>query len=213
MSYNYYRRYQRNKRELLSILNTYSSDENHRNKSTNDSDNINVSMSDTEVCTANEMPYSSAKSSSSAIDVEYTDRFDNDYGYISSPQSRDSDTDDYLTDSESLVDLLALWVNKSNCTRGCTNDLLKILRERGHYLPKDCRTLLSTARVVDYNEKCGGIPVYLGIKNSIINAMESFEQEVLLDVNIDSLPLSKSFKLQFWPIHGPFFESNVFAIA
>ena len=210
MSYSYYRRYQRNKRELLSILNKYSSDENH--KSTVDSDDINVPMSDTEVCTTNEMPYSSAKSSSSPVDVGYIDSFDNDYGHITSSQS--SDSDDYLRDSESLIDLLASWVNKYNCIRDCTNDLLKILREREHDLPKDCRILLSTTRVVDYNQKCGGSYLYLGIKNGIINVMESFQQqEVLLDVNIDGLPLSKSSKLQPWPILGSFYESNVFVTA
>ena len=73
MSYSYYRRYRRNKRELLFTLNKYSPDENHRNSLTDDSDNINVSMSDTEVCAINEMPYSSAKSGSSAIHVEYID--------------------------------------------------------------------------------------------------------------------------------------------
>ena len=91
---------------------------------------------------------------------------------------------------------------------------MKILRERGHDLSKDCRTILSTARVVDYNEKCGGSYLYLGIKNEIINAMESFQQqEVLLDVNIDGLPLSKSSKLHLLPILGSFYESNVFVIA
>ena len=214
MSYSCYRRYRRNKKELLSILNKDSSDENHRNKLTDDPDNINVSMSDTEVYTTNKMPYSSAKSSSSAIDIEYIDSFGNDYGYIASPQSSDSDSDEYLTDSESLIDHLASWVNKYNCTRDCTNDLLKILRERGDDLPKDCRTLLSTARVVDYKEKCGGSYLYLGIKNGIINALESFQQEeVLLDVNIDGLPLSKSSKLQLWSILGSFYESYVFVIA
>ena len=210
MSYSYYRRYQRNKRELLSILNKYSSDENH--KSTVDSDDINVPMSDTEVYTTNEMPYSSAKSSSSLVDVGYIDSFDNDYGHITSSQS--SDSDEYLRDSESLIDLLASWVNKYNCIRDCTNDLLKILREREHDLPKDCRILLSTTRVVDYNQKCGGSYLYLGIKNGIINVMESFQQqEVLLDVNIDGLPLPKSSKLQPWSILGSFYESNVFVTA
>ena len=56
--------------------------------------------------------------------------------------------------------------------------------------------------------------MYLGKKNGIINVMESFQQqEVLLDVNIDALPLSKSSKLQPWPILGSFYESNVFATA
>ena len=62
-------------------------------------------------------------------------------------------------------------------------------------------------------KKCGGSYLYLGIKNEIINAMESFQQqEVLLDVNIDGLPLSKSSKLQLWPILVSFYESNVFVI-
>ena len=56
--------------------------------------------------------------------------------------------------------------------------------------------------------------MYLGKKNGIINVMESFQQqEVLLDVNIDALPLSKSSKLQPWPILGSFYESNVFITA
>ena len=52
-----------------------------------------------------------------------------------------------FTESDDLAELLASWAVKHNCTRDCTNDLLKIIREKGHNLPKDSRSLLNTARI------------------------------------------------------------------
>ena len=62
---------------------------------------------------------------------------------------------------------LATWAAKNNCHRGTVNELLGILREGGHSLPKDSRTLLSTPRTVSTLSKCGGQYVYLGIEHGV----------------------------------------------
>ena len=41
------------------------------------------------------------------------------------------------------------WVNKNGCVRQCVNDLLKILMENGHELPKDCRTLVEIFYILE----------------------------------------------------------------
>ena len=41
-----------------------------------------------------------------------------------------------------LTEKLSKWAVENNCTRSSINQLLQILRESGHILPKDSRTLL-----------------------------------------------------------------------
>ena len=140
----------------------------------------------------------------------------NDFGYLESPESSDIDLDSVHTaEGDDLGERIASWAIKYNCTRDCTNDLLKILREKGHDLPKDCRSLFNTPRIVKYKEKCGGSYLYLGIRSGVVRILDSISlkvNEISLDVNIDGLPLFKSSKLQLWPILGSFIGSNVFVI-
>ena len=81
----------------------------------------------------------------------------NDFGYLESPESSDIDLDSVDTaEGDDLGERIASWAIKYNCTRDCTNDLLKILREKSHDLPKDCRSLFNAPRILKYKEKCGG---------------------------------------------------------
>ena len=67
-----------------------------------------------------------------------------------------------FTESDDLAELLASWAVKHNCTRDCTNDLLKIIREKGHNLPKDSRSLLNTARIEQWSiKKSVGKVIYI----------------------------------------------------
>ena len=167
------------------------------------------------------------ESSLSLMNNQYSGSHNDDFGYLESPQSSDLDLDsmdivegDDLGDctnfeGDDLGECIASWAIKHNCTRDCTNDLLKIPREKGHNLSKDCRSLLNIARIVEYKEKCGGSYLYLGIRNGILKILDCISlkvNEISLDVNVDGLPLFKSSKLQFWPILGSFIGSDVFVI-
>ena len=67
-----------------------------------------------------------------------------------------SDAEEFAANDVFLGEQLAECVTKHKCTRSFVNDLLVTLRQHGHRLPKDSRTLLQTPRFIDTNEKCGG---------------------------------------------------------
>jgi hypothetical protein len=97
--------------------------------------------------------------------------------------------------------------------------LLAILRRQGHRLPKDARTLLSTPKSVDIQDKCGGEYKYFGLESGIVrNIAQSrhFAQNcnsVDLLVNVDGLPLYKSVRGDFWPILCKFSDFDPFMVA
>ena len=134
----------------------------------------------------------------------------------------DSDTSSDESDDESVkpacqfLDKIAQWAATQNTTREGLNELLAIFRWSGRFMPgdipKDCRTILHTPRLVNVIDKCNGQYVYLGIKKGIIdtfrnNALDDLRSEqslesgcVTVDINIDGVPIQSSNNLQFWPI-------------
>lgn len=101
---------------------------------------------------------------------------------------------------------ISRWATKNNITRQALNELLQLLREEGHDLPKDSRILMNTPRYVEVLQKCGGHYFYYGIEScvqSIFKTHPEFIKEIdsiKLSVNIDGIPLYKSSSDQFWPI-------------
>ena len=99
------------------------------------------------------------------------------------------------------------------------NELLDILREQGHRLPKDARTLLQTPRSVDCQVKCGGKFAYFGIENGILRILAQHpsyvanKETIWLNFNIDGVPLFKSSSAQFWPILCYFGNFQPFVVA
>lgn len=95
-----------------------------------------------------------------------------------------------------------------NVTHSTLNNLLNILRaEPGYdYLPKDARTLLRTPNNTHAKKLGSGLFYYFGINETLNNLCDKQNviikpnEEILLAVNIDSLPLSKSTSSSFWPI-------------
>ena len=88
-------------------------------------------------------------------------------------------------------------------TRHCVNDLLALLNENGHNLPKYSRTLLHTRKNVVTRSMIDGQYIYYGVKISIektLSGNEFFENDIKLFINIDGLPLFKSSSMQLWPI-------------
>ena len=120
----------------------------------------------------------------SDIDVEQSttsneslgDDSDNDYGYIARPRRESSDeevlNDEEVSDEpdEIIPDLgskLQELITEDSVPHRTANKLLAILREQGHRLPKDARTLLKTPRAVEVQNKCGGQFKHFGLETGI----------------------------------------------
>lgn len=144
----------------------------------------------------------------------------------------DFDTDTGMCDSDveilnpepevevrNLGDDLQEWSTRHQITNRSLNELLQILRDHGHVLPKDARTLLATPQVIDSHSKCNGQYIYYGLEGGISRVLcqnDAFRRQhstVSLDVNIDGLPIFKSSKVQFWPILVTFSNFNPFIVA
>lgn len=114
--------------------------------------------------------------------------------------------DSCLNKALSFKDQLAVWASQENIRRESVNLLLRILREQGHELPKDARTLLQTPRFVLTTNKCGGQYAYFGIASclrKILSDNTDFAKKndsIKMTVNVDGIPLYKSSNDQFWPI-------------
>ncbi|KAJ8975124.1 hypothetical protein NQ317_019944 [Molorchus minor] len=94
-----------------------------------------------------------------------------------------------LKNNSSLQDNLCLWASESSVSHRDFIKLLQILRQHGHEdnLTKDSCTLLKTPR---------------DNKTIIEMGSDKLPNQILLNINIDGLPLAKSSGSQFWPILG-----------
>lgn len=120
-----------------------------------------------------------------------------------------SESDGTGTSSDEPSDLrsdLAKWAVKNKETRTSVDELLSVLRKHRHCLPKDARTLLGTPRQVETQELCGGQYLYFGLECGILKICSQYpdefsrENDVVLNFNVDGLPLFKSSNVQIWPI-------------
>ncbi|XDV31420.1 hypothetical protein PO909_034109 [Leuciscus waleckii] len=66
-----------------------------------------------------------------------------------------------------IGDDLREWSTRHQITNRSLNELLQILRDHGHVLPKDARTLLATPQVIDSHSKCNGQYIYYGLEGGI----------------------------------------------
>lgn len=97
------------------------------------------------------------------------------------------------------------WSVERDVPHVAVTQLLGVLRSHSCFssLPKSARTLLSTPRSADA-VKCMGSGQYchFGLSESIEAALRNVAvpDTVMLHVNVDGLPLTKSTRDQFWPI-------------
>lgn len=107
-----------------------------------------------------------------------------------------------------LSEKLTKWAIEENITLSAMRNLLLIIREIPgcNDLPKDPRTLLKTPRNIAVTSLGNGTYYYFGIEKTLNlfcknhKIIVSANDEFLLAVNIDGLPLSKSTNSSFWPI-------------
>lgn len=90
-----------------------------------------------------------------------------------------------------------------NITRNALCDLLKILISFGlTWLPSDARTLLETPRNVEIIDAANGKLWYSGLENNLRKIFRTLSNdiELILNFNVDGIPLYNSAKKEFWPI-------------
>ena len=86
---------------------------------------------------------------------------------------------------------------------------MEILRPSHPLLPRDPRTLLRTRTSYEINQIAGGCYFHFGVATGVKAQLEKYPHEpffetesILLQINIDGLPLFKNSGTQFWPILG-----------
>lgn len=97
------------------------------------------------------------------------------------------------------------WANEFQVKQNCLDSLLQYLKTDYPNLPLDSRTLMRTPKSRAVIDLAPGKYVHIGVRNNLENYLNNFEQEqlpkeLLLDFNIDGLPLSKSSNSCFWLI-------------
>ena len=103
------------------------------------------------------------------------------------------------------------WAIEEHITQAVLKKL-SILREYDPDLPKDPRTLLHTGKIGKPRTLLDGQCCHFGIKNGLQSKLSidpplQSKGELLLQLNVDGLPLYKSTNEQFWPIVGMLVEA------
>lgn len=115
-------------------------------------------------------------------------------GSVSEPES---------LDTEPASTQLRLWALKHNITRNALSELLTILISFGMtFLPSDPRTLLQTPKHITSVNIANGQLWYNGIENNLRKIFSKLDRnlELVLNFNVDGIPLFDSAKKEFWPI-------------
>nr|XP_047123765.1 uncharacterized protein LOC105850703 [Hydra vulgaris] len=120
------------------------------------------------------------------------------------PLSSESDSDEYEFPAVEIQTFLQQWKVKNNITQNALSSLLSGLKNDIPNLPKDARTLMKIPKTI-YPECMGdGMFVYLGICNGLTKQLEAYDVShltcLVLDFNVDGLPLFKSSNINVWPI-------------
>ncbi|XP_061716589.1 uncharacterized protein LOC133524523 [Cydia pomonella] len=123
--------------------------------------------------------------------------------------------------NESFKNSLRHWAIKNQITHVATNELLNILKDHECFdLPADARSLLKTPANVICRVVEPGHYSHIGLEKNlreILKFVSENDNEILLLISIDGLPLFKRSTMEFWPILGsvynvPAIKSVVFPI-
>lgn len=122
-----------------------------------------------------------------------------------------------LTEKQQLAvrDEIANWASVHRPTRDQANGVLRILNEMFPLIPKDVRTLLQTEQNILISNKFGGQYSYFGILKGLVDNKMLCEQnrELIMQINVDGLPLYSSRSDSFWPILMTVNKSNPVVVA
>lgn len=121
-----------------------------------------------------------------------------------------SDNEFDVNEHEKYIAFLTEWKFSNNVSNTALNELLCFLKSNGHsYLPKDSRTLLGTPKTRTIYDVPPGKYVHIGLRNSLQPILSNYWKEnenpfslneIILDINIDGIPISRSSTSSFWLI-------------
>ena len=113
---------------------------------------------------------------------------------------------------ENFISLIFLY---PSVPRQFINQLLHLLQKHNFIkdlgLPTDTRTLLKTPRSISKKIVPGGQYYHFGIRKSVINHLSFIKPQshaILLNVNVDGVPLYNSNTSAFWPILGNLYQNG-----
>ena len=165
-------------------------------------DDILNTFYDFQICDDNDEEWESSSDSSGSSTFEDVEESD---------ESEDEFVEEKVVNAEKcliskycplLKDLKELALK---LTRELCNELLKILQNIGHKeLPNDRRALVGTPRRTEIVPCDDGEYFHYGLKEAIKDILKkhSLEKNILVDIGIDGLPLSRSSNQKLWPIIG-----------
>lgn len=121
--------------------------------------------------------------------------------------------DEDINNTKKAEEFLKNWTFKNNINRNALSELLTFLKTNvWPELPKDSRTLLKTPKTREVIAVDPGQYVHLGIKPSLDQILskssKEIPNEILLDINIDGVPLTKSNQSSFWLILARIYNLN-----
>lgn len=136
-----------------------------------------------------------------------TQASDSDYEVGADEIEPDPGSGDDEPNEDFLKTSLKYWATSYSVSLVALSALLSILRVFHPTLPKDARTLLGTQTSVPTTKIEGGEYYHFGIVQGVLSRLKCLSllavpSTLVLQFNIDGLPLFKSSKLQFWPILG-----------
>lgn len=160
--------------------------------------------------------------SHSKIDDNNQEIDDNNQEIVDLPFTQNNNIDEcnseivHKVPKTSLNEDLVECFQKHNVSHAFINDLLGVLNNHGvQSLPKDVRSLMHTPRSKSFNilKIAGGNYIHFGIETNIVQFIKKYcwqNSVLILNINIDGLPLSKSSASQFWPILGDIDDDNTY---
>ena len=160
--------------------------------------------------------------SSSENELHYEDE-DFEYSTLTeSPLSSESEDEEPENARLNLSEKLQTWALEHNITHSAIRDLLCILQKTstGTDLPKDPRSLLHTAKDIQFKSASGGQYFHYGLEKGLKQILYKVKQsfgltKLVLQINIDGMSFHNSTRTQFWPILAKIvapFSSEVFTV-
>lgn len=101
-----------------------------------------------------------------------------------------------------LKEKLKNWYIRNQPTRKTVEELLIILNEENLSVPLSLKTLIPNKEKTVVKRISPGYYTHLGIRNQLRNVDYLLLEynEIIIDINIDGIPLFKSSRIQLWPI-------------
>lgn len=103
---------------------------------------------------------------------------------------------------QSLREQLGEWYHRNKPSRKCFDELLAILKGEGIDVPLSANAFCKKSDCLIVAEISPGLYNHFGIFKQLERVSQLLKHcdEILVDINIDGLPLFKSSKAQLWPI-------------